>query len=88
MGVYLDRRSGRWGVDLRLPPTRDGKRVRFLVGTKAEAQTVLAQKTVEARQARFAILRPPPAPAWRSGSSMSMHLNAVTCGPSRPRCGS
>jgi len=62
MGVYLDKRSGRWGIDLRVPPVRTGRRVRFLVGTKAEAQTVLAQKMVEARQQRFPILRPPPAP--------------------------
>src|SRR2546422_357269 len=62
MGVYLDKRSGRYGIDLRVPPTRTGRRVRFLVGTKAEAQVVLAQKTVEARRQRFPILRPPPAP--------------------------
>ena len=60
MGLYQDRRSGRWGVDLRVPPTRNGKRVRFLVGTKAEAEIVLAQKVVERQRQQFPILKPPP----------------------------
>ncbi len=60
--VYLDRRSGRWGVDLRVPPTRDGKRVRFLVGSKREAEAVLAERLTAMRQQRFPILKPAPAP--------------------------
>jgi len=60
MGLYQDRRSGRWGVDLRVPPTRNGRRVRFLVGTKSEAEIVLAQKVVERQRQQFPILKPPP----------------------------
>ena len=30
MGLYLDRRTGKWGIDTRVPPTRTGKRVRRL----------------------------------------------------------
>src|SRR2546427_2754255 len=60
MGLYQDRRSGRWGVDLRVPPTRTGRRVRFLVGSKAEAEIVLAQKVVERQRQQFPILKPPP----------------------------
>jgi len=56
--VYLDTRSGRWGVDLRVPPTRTGRRIRFLVGTKREAQAVLAERTTALRQGRFPILKP------------------------------
>jgi len=62
MGVYLDKRSGRWGVDLRVPPTRTGRRVRFLVGSKSEAKIVLAQKVIERQRQQFPILKPPPGP--------------------------
>lgn len=62
MGLYHNPRSGRWGIDLRVPPTRTGRRIRFPVGTKAEAQVVLAQKMVDARQQRFPILKPSAAP--------------------------
>ncbi len=62
MGVALwrDRRSGRWGVDLRIPATRAGKRVRRLVGTKAEAEAVEADLLLKRREAAFPILRRPP----------------------------
>src|SRR6266478_3302410 len=50
-------RSGLWGVDWH--PDRATKRIRRLVGTKQEAEAVLASFVVEHRAARYPILQAP-----------------------------
>src|SRR6266704_2823535 len=61
MGLYLDRRSGKWGVDVRVPPNRTGHRIRRLVGAKDEARAVEADLIVQGRQGKFPILKSPTA---------------------------
>src|SRR2546425_6070859 len=61
MAIYQDRRSGRWGYDIRVPPGRTGRRVRVLVGTKKEAEAVLAERLTALRQGKFPILKVPAA---------------------------
>src|SRR5262245_3061953 len=61
MGIW--RRNGKWGVDYH--PTRAPKRIRRLVGTKDEAQKVLADLTLRDRAATYPILsRPAEAPTF------------------------
>jgi len=56
MGLWRHR-SGKWGVDWH--PTRGTRRFRRLVGTKQEAEAVLASFVVEHRAARYPILQAP-----------------------------
>jgi integrase len=57
MGLWRHR-SGRWGIDFH--PTRTTRRVRRLVGTKQEAEAVLASLLMEHRTSRYPILATPP----------------------------
>src|SRR5262245_47507004 len=62
MGIW--RRDGKWGVDWR-EGGRGTRRHRVLVGSREEAQRVLADLTLKRRESEWSVLRRPPAvPIW------------------------